>query len=358
MFLPCPVQKAVVDSEWPVCVPGVGVSIRMAGGQKVACHLQVDWMYMQFHLQLSATGDGTREAKGGRGLVMSLAHSTDPKMALSCLVVSEGVAVSWSSPRREGVAVQSSSLPQDSEAVASSVADVFYQLIGRLEVVREPLPPQTTPTSEAAVVPTVLVSVPQEELPSPTSTDSAPSLLARPEGTEETPEGEGEVIEDKEQQDPPVSTDEQDVTTLLQPSKGEAVREDTEGTADGNADQLSDGQSEQLPLLSSSSSSSPTCWRRAPSYEHLEHISLPSIVESPPAPSSPLALPPPFLHSSYSSADIVRGRGRALTLSMSGDTFEETSSFGNRGLLGVRLRCYHPSPPPSLPPSHPPRYGS
>ena len=30
-----------------MCVPGVGVAVTLGTGQKVTCHLQVDWMYAQ-----------------------------------------------------------------------------------------------------------------------------------------------------------------------------------------------------------------------------------------------------------------------------------------------------------------------
>ncbi len=86
---PLSLQKAVVHTEWPVCVPGLGVAIVMPEGLKVACHVQVDWMYMQFHLELTIREEG--ESK--RQLVMSLSHATDPTMALSCVVVTEGVKV-------------------------------------------------------------------------------------------------------------------------------------------------------------------------------------------------------------------------------------------------------------------------
>ena len=76
--------------EWPVCVPGLGVSIMMAGGQKVTCHLQVDWMYLEVVMELTTLTEGGSEE---RGLLVSLAHATDPQMALSCLVVTEDVKV-------------------------------------------------------------------------------------------------------------------------------------------------------------------------------------------------------------------------------------------------------------------------
>ena len=37
----------MVNVEWPMCVPGVGVVVAMETGRKVTCHLQADWMYAE-----------------------------------------------------------------------------------------------------------------------------------------------------------------------------------------------------------------------------------------------------------------------------------------------------------------------
>ena len=33
--------------EWPMCLPGLGVSLVREGGEEVTCEMQVDWMYAE-----------------------------------------------------------------------------------------------------------------------------------------------------------------------------------------------------------------------------------------------------------------------------------------------------------------------
>lgn len=235
--------------------------------------------------------------------------------------------------------------------MASSVADVLHQLLARLQVVKEPLQSQASLPSRPPVVPTLLVSSPEgEEVPVSPVAGTAPSTQAQPD--EDREEACGSSAGEEREQECPSSTDEHAVSNVDVHEdgvhgdgvhgdggqgdgsqgdggqgdggqgvgvhgdgvRGDSVSEDVPPPAEGNTEQLREELSDEL------GSSSP--WRRAPSYERLEHISLPTIAEAP-QPSSP---EPHFLHNSYSSADLGQGGRRALTLSMSGDTFEESST--------------------------------